>query len=186
MPSAKQGSPKYHFLSLQYDSTEPWSPGPLANTLLIRPTDQLVARNYIIVYRLFVLDKNTWNRSTVNYFDSFMRFFFDHQMHKPIKCYQKAKSWPPWPKVSFSLATNAGGRCYSFPWVAPLYRWSLPYNAECFSRRHKVPFFESLVWLDLGLNPRLPGHWRTLSLTWLMGRWLIYILPYIWICSILK
>ena len=27
---------------------------------------------------------------------------------------------------------------------------------------HQVPFFESLVWLDLGLNPGLPGHGQTL------------------------
>ena len=27
---------------------------------------------------------------------------------------------------------------------------------------HQVPFFESLVWLNLGLNPGLPEHWRTL------------------------
>ena len=26
----------------------------------------------------------------------------------------------------------------------------------------RVPFLKSLVWLDLGLNPGLPGHWRTL------------------------
>ena len=37
------------------------------------------------------------------------------------------------PKVPFSIATTQrcrGGR-YSFPWIAPLYPWSLPYNAEC-------------------------------------------------------
>ena len=27
----------------------------------------------------------------------------------------------------------------------------------------QVPFFESLLWLDLGLNSGLTGHWRTLS-----------------------
>ena len=27
---------------------------------------------------------------------------------------------------------------------------------------HQVPFFESLVLLNLGLKPGLPGHWRTL------------------------
>ena len=25
----------------------------------------------------------------------------------------------------------------------------------------KYHFFESLVWLDQGLNPGLPGHWQT-------------------------
>ena len=29
------------------------------------------------------------------------------------------------------------------------------------SRQHQVLFFESSVWLDLGLNPVLPDHWRT-------------------------
>ena len=37
------------------------------------------------------------------------------------------------PKVLFSIATTP--RCwegrYSFPWIAPLYPWSVPYNAEC-------------------------------------------------------
>ena len=36
-------------------------------------------------------------------------------------------------KAPFSLATTPrwkGGR-YSIPWIAPLYSWSLPYNAEC-------------------------------------------------------
>ena len=38
-------------------------------------------------------------------------------------------------------------------------------------------FFESLVWLDLGLNPSLPGHWRTScqcpKITWLviLAKW---------------
>ena len=37
------------------------------------------------------------------------------------------------PKAPFSIATTR--RCwkwhYSFSWIAPLYPWSLPYNAEC-------------------------------------------------------
>ena len=68
------------------------------------------------------------------------------------------------PKAHFSIATTP--RCregrYSIPWIAPLYPWSLPLNAE-YSRWYLVPFFESLVWLDLGLNPSLPDHWRTLT-----------------------
>ena len=60
------------------------------------------------------------------------------------------------PKAPFSIATTPrcrGGR-NSFPWIAPFYPWSIPYNAECKARRHQVPFFESLVWLNLGLNPQ--------------------------------
>ena len=33
-------------------------------------------------------------------------------------------------KTPFSIATYRGGR-YSIPWIAPLYPWSLPCNAEC-------------------------------------------------------
>ena len=69
------------------------------------------------------------------------------------------------PKASFSIAATprCRGGCYSFPWIASLYPWSLPYNAECYARRHQVPFFESLTWLDLGLNPGLLDHGWTLS-----------------------
>ena len=37
------------------------------------------------------------------------------------------------PKAPFSTATtlmSMGGR-NSFPWIAPLYPWYVPYNAEC-------------------------------------------------------
>ena len=64
------------------------------------------------------------------------------------------------PKSPFSIATTprCRGGCYSFPWIAPLYPWSIPYNAECKARRHLVLFFESLVGLDLGLNPNSLLH----------------------------
>ena len=58
------------------------------------------------------------------------------------------------PKASFTIATTL--RCWkrhnSFPWISRLYPWYLPYNAVCQARRHQVPFFESWVWLDLGMN----------------------------------
>ena len=44
MLSVKQGGIKYHFLKIfgmTRPGIEPWSPGPLANTLLIRPMAQL-------------------------------------------------------------------------------------------------------------------------------------------------
>ena len=67
-------------------------------------------------------------------------------------------------KVPFSIATTP--RCrgwgYSFPWIAPLYPWYVPYIAECQARRYQGPFLKYLVWHDLGLNPGLPDHWRTL------------------------
>ena len=68
-------------------------------------------------------------------------------------------------KTPFSIATTPtwrGGR-YSILSIAPLHPWLLPYNAECYTRRYQVLFFKSLVWLDLGLNPELPDHWRTLN-----------------------
>ena len=36
-------------------------------------------------------------------------------------------------KVPFSIATTpmCRGGCYSFPWIAPLYPWYIPYIAEC-------------------------------------------------------
>ena len=68
------------------------------------------------------------------------------------------------PKAPFSIATTprCRVRLSSFLWIASLYPWFLPYNAECYARRHQVPFFEFLVWLNLRLNPGLPGHWQTL------------------------
>ena len=37
------------------------------------------------------------------------------------------------PMSSFSIATTprCWGGPYSFPWIDPLYSWSVPYNAEC-------------------------------------------------------
>ena len=68
------------------------------------------------------------------------------------------------PMAPFSIATTPrcrGGR-YSFPWKASLYPWSILYNTACKTKRHQVPIFESLIWLEQGLNPDLPGHWWTL------------------------
>ena len=46
------------------------------------------------------------------------------------------------PKAPFSLATTprCRGGCYSIPWIASLYHWSLPYSDECQASRHQVPF----------------------------------------------
>ena len=38
--------------------------------------------------------------------------------------------------------------------------------------RYQVTFFKSFVWLDLGLNPGLPDHWRTL---YPLGHWAVWI-----------
>ena len=67
-------------------------------------------------------------------------------------------------KAPFSIATTlwCRGGCYSFPWIAPLYPWYVPYIVECYASRDNVPFFESLIWRDLGWNPGLLDHWQTL------------------------
>ena len=74
------------------------------------------------------------------------------------------------PKAPFSIATTprCRGRCYSILRIAPLYPWSSPYSADCLARWGQVPFFESLVWLNLGLSPSLLDHWRTL---YSLGQW---------------
>ena len=37
----------------------------------------------------------------------------------------------PMPHLSIATTPMCWGGRYSFPWIAPLYPWSLPYNAEC-------------------------------------------------------
>ena len=66
------------------------------------------------------------------------------------------------PEGSLSIASTPryrGGH-YAFFWITLLYSWYISYNV---SRRYQVPFFKSLVWLNLGLNSGLPGHWWTLE-----------------------
>ena len=66
------------------------------------------------------------------------------------------------PKAPFSIVTTP--RCWGghYSLSAPPYPWYVPYNAERYARRYQVPFFESLIWLYLGLNPSPPCHWRAL------------------------
>ena len=35
------------------------------------------------------------------------------------------------PKAPFFDSYYTKGGRYSFPWIAPIYPWSVPYNAEC-------------------------------------------------------
>ena len=67
------------------------------------------------------------------------------------------------PKAPFSIATTprCRGGHYSFPWIAPLYPWFVPV-CWVLSKEVSTTIFNSLVWLNLGLNPGLPDHWRTL------------------------
>ena len=65
------------------------------------------------------------------------------------------------PKAPFSIATTprCRGGHYSFPGL--LYFTLDPYLIMLSVKQGgiQIPFFESLVWLDLGLNPGLSGHW---------------------------
>ena len=68
------------------------------------------------------------------------------------------------PKAPFLIATTPRCRrralfhsldCSTLPLILTLKCWVL-------SKAASSTIFESLVWLDLGLNPGLPDHWRTL------------------------
>ena len=78
-----------------------------------------------------------------------------HQLHlcRGIKVSKVGDLSRGWPKDSLFNS--------SIPRITQLYPWFSPYSGECLARWHQVPFFESLVWLDLGLNLGLPDHWRT-------------------------
>ena len=81
------------------------------------------------------------------------------------------------PKAPFPISTTS--RCrggpYSFPWIALLYPWYVPYIAKCWARRYQVLFLKSLVWHDLGLNTGLPDQWRTL---YPLDQWYIYVVNF--------
>ena len=84
------------------------------------------------------------------FLSKFLSYSLDLQLIIVVKLVTFCRGWLA---AFFSLATiprSKGGR-YSVPWIAPVFPWSLPYNCECKARQHQVPFFESLVWLDLGL-----------------------------------
>ena len=66
-------------------------------------------------------------------------------------------------KVPFSISTTP--RCrgvLSIPWIAAIYPWFLTLYCWVLSKSASSTIFEFLVLLDLGLNPGLPNHWRTL------------------------
>ena len=83
-------------------------------------------------------------------------------------------------QAPFSIATTPrrrGGR-YFFTWIAPLYPWSLPYNAECYARRHQVSFLciwynSTWDWTKVSRTVGEPStHW---------SQWSIYICIYVYI-----
>ena len=84
------------------------------------------------------------------------------------------------PKAPFSVATTPTCRegRYPFPWIASIYPWYVSFNAECKARRYQVPFLETLVWLELGLTPSLPGHWTSSRYCYLTLINLFNIIPW--------
>ena len=76
------------------------------------------------------------------------------------------------PKAPFSIATTpmCWGVRYSVPWIAPLYPWSLPYNAGCKARQHQVSFLS--LWYDL--------NWDWISVSRTIGNIYVYICASTW------
>ena len=89
-------------------------------------------------------------------------------------------------KALFLIATTprCKGGHYSFIWIAPLNLWYVPYNAECQAKKYQVPFLKSLVWPDLGLNPGLLDHWRTLYPLHTVHYFLLHI--WLYCCSLVR
>ena len=96
---------------------EPRSPGRLANTLLIRPMNI-----YVCVYMyIFVC---AW----VCVYIYIYIYIYIYMYISNVGDFSRG-----WPEGSFfnSYYTNVFGRVLLLPWIAPLYRWSVLYNAEC-------------------------------------------------------
>ena len=74
-------------------------------------------------------------------------------------------------RFPFLIATTptCKGELFFIGRIAPFYPWSLLYNAECEAKCNQLPFLESLVILDIGLELRSPWplantqHIRTMS-----------------------
>ena len=68
-----------------------------------------------------------------------------------------------WPNTPFSLATipRCKEGCYYFSWIAPLTLDLYLVMSSVKQGDIKYYFFESLLWLDLGLNPSLLDHLQT-------------------------
>ena len=119
---------------------DPLKPGVVAS-------DRVLSMGRIELNCVLILNWIVWNR-TVLTFNCLETKNYTHKLVKLATVVEED------PKAPFSIATplRYRERYFSFPWIAPLYSWSIPYNAECQARRYRVPFFESLVWLNLGLK----------------------------------
>ena len=73
--------------------------------------------------------------------------------------------------ASFLVATSPRWRegCFSFPWIAPLYPWSMPYNAEQGGIKYHVFFlFFFSLWYDL--------TWDWTLVFWAIGKHSTHVL----------
>ena len=78
-------------------------------------------------------------------------------------------------KAPFSIATTLGCRegRYSIHWIAPLYPWSVPYNAEWLSKAASSTIFWAFGMTRPGIKSRSPGslmntlHIRLIA--WVIG-----------------
>ena len=90
------------------------------------------------------------------------------------------------PKAPLSIATilNVWGRRYFFPWIAPLYPWTIPCSVEFEARKYQVPFlsfwYDSITdWTPISraIGEHLPlCQWAGIITVGLMT-------PKFWVCS---
>ena len=75
------------------------------------------------------------------------------------------------PKAPFSIVTTQGVKEGTTPFSELLHFTLDPYLIMLSVKQGGIKFhfsLKSLVWLDLGLNPGVPDHWRTL---YPLGQW---------------
>ena len=97
----------------------------------------------VIWYWVFLF--NTNNLLLVIYFQVFLSIIDNYILSWKVKLATLVEGDP---KAPFSIATTPrcrGGRYY-FPWIAPLYPWSLPYNAECQAKYHFMSLWYVSTW----------------------------------------
>ena len=92
--------------------------------------------------------------------------------HMFMWIYKQSKSKDDDPKAPFSIATTlrCSGGHYSFPWIVPLYPWSVPYNARVKQGGMKYHFWIFGI-TQPGIEPRSPGPLVNNLHTWQMGQY---------------
>ena len=120
-------------------------------------------RGYIIIWRpLFFLRasqfRTQFNPSTVKVISWYSSTRCTCYLHRCISYFDSLAGR----RSIYNTTSRCRGGRYSFPWIAPIYPWYIPYITECWAGRYQVTFLKSLIWRDVGLNSGLPDHWRTL------------------------